>query len=55
MVTHDIPIRFLSNAVAGEDPLEGPVRAVANASLMTVSEEDLRRGVEAMKGRLARV
>jgi broad specificity phosphatase PhoE len=55
VVTHDIPIRFLANAIAGEDPLEGPVRAVANASLMTVSEEDLRRGVEAMKRRLARV
>jgi broad specificity phosphatase PhoE len=55
VVTHDIPIRFLANAIAGEDPLEGPVRAVGNASLMTVSEEELRRGVEAMKRGLAEV
>jgi broad specificity phosphatase PhoE len=55
VVTHDIPIRFLANAIAGEDPLEGRVRAVGNASLMTVSEEELRRGVEAMKRGLAEV
>ena len=53
VVTHDIPIRFLANAIAGEDPLEGPVRAVGNASLTTASEEELRRGVEAMNRRLA--
>ncbi len=55
VVTHDIPIRFLANAIAGDDPLDGPVHAVANASLMTVDEDDLRRGVAAMRGRLARV
>ena len=54
VVTHDIPIRFLANAIAGEDPLDGPVQAVANASLMTVAR-GLRRGVEAMKRRPARV
>ena len=55
VVTHDIPIRFLANAIAGEDPLEGPVHAVANASLMTVGEDDMRRGVAAMRERLAAV
>lgn len=55
VVTHDIPIRFLANAIAGEDPLDGPVHAVGNASLMTVSEEEMRRGVDAMKERLAAV
>jgi broad specificity phosphatase PhoE len=55
VVTHDIPIRFLANAMMGEDPLEGPVHAVANASLMTVREDDLRRGVAAMRERLAQV
>ncbi len=56
MVTHDIPIRFLANAIAGEDPLDGPVHAVANASLLTVSgEADMRRGVAAMRERLAAV
>jgi broad specificity phosphatase PhoE len=55
VVTHDIPIRFLANAIAGEDPLDGPVHAVANASLMTVSEDEMRRGVQAMRERLSAV
>ncbi|HSJ73763.1 MAG TPA: histidine phosphatase family protein [Miltoncostaeaceae bacterium] len=55
VVTHDIPIRFLANAIAGEDPLEGPMHAVANASLMTVGEDEMRRGVAAMRQRLAAV
>jgi broad specificity phosphatase PhoE len=54
VVTHDIPIRFLANAIDGEDPLDGPVHAVANASLMTVPEAELRSGVAAMQERLAR-
>jgi probable phosphoglycerate mutase len=54
VVTHDIPIRFLANAIRGEDPLDGPVHAIANASLMTVGEDELRRGVAAMEERLAR-
>jgi broad specificity phosphatase PhoE len=54
VVTHDIPIRFLANAIVGDDPLDGPVHAVANASLMTVAEDELRRGVAAMEERLAR-
>jgi broad specificity phosphatase PhoE len=55
VVTHDIPIRFLANAVQGEDPLDGPRHAVANASLLLVSEDDLRRGVSAMQRRLSAV
>ena len=55
VVTHDIPIRFLANAIRGEDPLDGPVHAIANASLMTVGEDELRLGVAAMEGRLAQV
>jgi probable phosphoglycerate mutase len=55
VVTHDIPIRFLANAIDGEDPLDGPVHAVANASLTRVREDEMRRGVAAMRERLARV
>ena len=55
VVTHDIPIRFLANAIAGEDPLEGSVHVVANASHLTVGEADMRRGVAAMRERLATV
>ncbi len=36
VVTHDIPIRFLANALTGDDPLDGPVTAVANASTLAV-------------------
>jgi broad specificity phosphatase PhoE len=53
VVTHDIPIRFLANAIGGEDPLDGPVHAVANASLMRVGEDEMRRGVAVMRERLA--
>jgi probable phosphoglycerate mutase len=52
IVTHDIPIRFLANALTGDDPLDGPVTAVANASCMIVSEPDLRRAIGAMKQRV---
>lgn len=55
VVTHDIPIRFLANAIRGEDPLEGPVHAIGNASLTAVSEQEMRRGVDAMHRRLAQV
>jgi len=51
-VIHDIPIRFLVNAVAGDDPLDGPVTAIPNASLTLIDEDDLRRGVSAMRARL---
>lgn len=52
VVTHDIPIRFLANALTGDDPLDGPVTAVANASLRVVAEGDLRRAVGVMKERV---
>lgn len=54
VVTHDIPIRFLANALTGDDPLDGPVTAVANASILVVSEPDLRRGIGVMADRVPR-
>lgn len=53
-VIHDIPIRFLANAANGDDPLDGPVQAVDNASLLIVDEPGMRRGVAEMHRRLAR-
>ena len=53
VVTHDIPIRFLANALAGDDPLDGAVKAVANASEIVVGEPDLRRGIAVMRERLS--
>ncbi len=52
IVTHDIPIRFLRNAIAGQDPIEGPVRSIDNASLLVVSEPELRHGIDVMRARL---
>lgn len=52
VVTHDIPIRFLANALAGDDPLDGAVTAVANASPVVVAEQDLRRAVGVMRERV---
>jgi broad specificity phosphatase PhoE len=49
VVTHDIPIRFLANAVRGEDPLDGPVTSVANASMLVVSRPDLLSAIGVMK------
>jgi broad specificity phosphatase PhoE len=52
VVTHDIPIRFLSNALRGADPLDGPVRDVANASLLVVERPAMRAAVTAMRAAL---
>jgi broad specificity phosphatase PhoE len=49
VVTHDIPIRFLANAIRGEHPLTGSVRAVANASLLEVTRGELQAAIGVMK------
>jgi probable phosphoglycerate mutase len=54
IVAHDIPIRFLANALTGDDPLDGPVTAVANATEMVVAEADLARAVAVMRQRVPR-
>jgi probable phosphoglycerate mutase len=52
VVTHDIPIRFLRNAMAGDDPIDGPVRSIDNASLLVVSQAEMVRGLAVMRQRL---
>jgi broad specificity phosphatase PhoE len=52
VVTHDIPIRFLQNAMRGADPLDGPVTAVGNAAEIIVGERDLRRAITVMNDRI---
>jgi probable phosphoglycerate mutase len=54
IVTHDIPIRFLANALTGDDPLDGPVTAVANATEIVVTEADLARALDVMRRRVPR-
>lgn len=52
VVIHDVPIRFLLNAARGADPLDGPVRAVANAEVNVVDEDALARALAVMRDRV---
>lgn len=52
VVTHDIPIRFVLNALEGADPLEGPVTAIENGVLYDLGATDLTRAVDRMQERL---
>lgn len=51
-VIHDVPIRFMLNAAQSADPLDGPVRAVANGEVHVLTDTDLERGLGAMRDRL---
>jgi broad specificity phosphatase PhoE len=48
-VCHEIPVRYLVNAAAGSDQLDGPCHDVANATPYVFDEAGLRRGVEQMR------
>ncbi len=52
LVVHDVPIRFLRNALLRADPLDGPVRTVANLEPVTVSEAQLGTALAVMCRRL---
>ena len=43
LVVHDVPIRFLHNALLGADPLDGPVRTVANLERLMRGRAATRR------------
>ena len=51
-VVHDVPIRFLRNALLGADPLDGPVRTVANLERLSVGEAQLGAALAVMRRRL---
>jgi len=53
-VMHDVPIRFLQNALNDDDPLDGPILGVTNATPFTVDDDALRRGVDVMRERTRR-
>lgn len=53
LVVHDVPIRFLHNAMLPADPLEGPVRTVANLECLSVGESQLAAGLAVMRRRLS--
>jgi broad specificity phosphatase PhoE len=46
VVCHEIPVRYLANAAAGSEELNGPLRFVANATPYLFDEAALRRAVE---------
>ena len=46
VVCHEIPVRYLANAAAGSEELNGPLRFVANAAPYLFDETSLRRAVE---------
>ena len=52
LVVHDLPIRFLRNALLRADPLDGPVRTVANLARVTVGEAQIGAALAVMRRRL---
>jgi broad specificity phosphatase PhoE len=51
VVCHEIPVRYLANAAAGSDELNGPLHFVANATPYLFDETSLGRGVARMRQR----
>jgi broad specificity phosphatase PhoE len=49
VVCHEIPVRYVVNAAAGSDSLDGPVHDVANASPYVFDANGLRRAVDGMR------
>jgi broad specificity phosphatase PhoE len=53
LVVHDVPMRFLRNALLRADPLDGPVRTIANLEVLRVSEAQLGAALAVMRRRVA--
>jgi 2,3-bisphosphoglycerate-dependent phosphoglycerate mutase len=49
VVCHEIPVRYLVNAAAESDELDGPVHSVANAAPYAFDDATLRRAVERIR------
>ena len=49
VVCHEIPVRYLANAAAGSDELNGPLHYVANAAPYLMDEDSLRRAVAGIR------
>jgi broad specificity phosphatase PhoE len=48
IVTHEIPLRYATNAADGSDDLDGPAHQLANATPYLFDDVALRRAVERM-------
>jgi broad specificity phosphatase PhoE len=53
LVVHDVPMRFLRNALVRADPLDGPVRTIANLEVLRVGEDRLGAALAVMRRRVA--
>jgi broad specificity phosphatase PhoE len=49
VVCHEIPVRYLVNAAAGSDELNGPLQYIANAAPYLFDEASLRHAVERIR------
>ena len=49
VVCHEIPVRYLANAAAGSEELNGPLKFVANADPYLFDETSLQRAVERIR------
>jgi broad specificity phosphatase PhoE len=49
VVCHEIPVRYIANAAAGSEELNGPLRFVANADPYLFDETSLQRAVERIR------
>jgi broad specificity phosphatase PhoE len=49
IVCHEIPVRYLANAAAGSEELNGPLKFVANADPYLFDETSLQRAVERIR------
>jgi broad specificity phosphatase PhoE len=49
VVCHEIPVRYLANAAAGSEDLNGPLHYVANATPYLFDETSLGRAVERVR------
>jgi phosphoserine phosphatase len=52
-VVHDVPIRFIANAAQGDDPVDGPVTFIPNASPRAFAARALGDAARVMRARLA--
>ncbi len=49
VVCHEIPVRYLANAAAGSEDLNGPLRYVANATPYLFDEDSLGRAMKRVR------
>jgi broad specificity phosphatase PhoE len=49
VVSHNLPLRMLLNAAAGDDPLTGPLQRIPNVTRHDVARDQLENGVAALR------